>query len=260
MAWIRQHYAEPLVPPTVVTGDVDGDGLADAVAIFNVPSGGSAAYQHLLVMKGDGASFTPLGVREQIVGINPHDIVIRRAVVEYTGTILGPTDPHCCPRTSQRFRVTVSNGRISDSEPVKDAGGSSGVPARQPPPSPPSSSPKPGPLPAPAATAPPRDARDVESLSAFLAFVKATQPERMRRDDVLGRLGSAQLAAQKGAPLNVPVVPDPKAPPVSVTPLRDGTTGAEWCREFSGQTDGVTAIWIGCHGTAGVWRYVLPAR
>lgn len=82
----------------------------------------------------------------------------------------------------------------------------------------------------------------------------------MRRDDVLGRLGSAQMAAQKGAPLNVPVVPDSKRPPVSVTPLRDGTTGAEWCREFSGQTDGVTAIWVGCHGTAGVWRYVLHAR
>lgn len=257
--WIDAHYRLGMRQAETVRGDVDGDGIDDVVAIFNVHAGGaSGEYQHMLVMKGTGTGYKAVGVREQIVGISPHDFVIGRGFVEYTGTIMGPTDPHCCPTTQQRFRVTVSAKGLSDSKPVKGpataptvTGGSTTQGPH------PVSPPFPGVQPPPVPTvAPPRDAHDAESLSAFIAFVKATQPERLRRDDVLGRLGAAQIAAQNGASLNVPVMPDRRAPAVSVTPLRDGTTGTEWCREFAAQADGVPARWIGCHGRARAWHYL----
>lgn len=259
--WIDNHYHGRLRHAEAVKGDIDGDGNDDVVAIFNVHAGGaSGEYQHMLVMKGTGMGYKPAGVREQIVGVSPHDFVIGPGFVEYTGTIMGPTDPHCCPRTLQRFRVTVSAKGLSDSKPVKGNASPPSVGGNARPSSPPSPQPSSGgkaPLPPPPGPMPvPRDARDAASLSAFLAFVKATQPERLRLGDVLGRLGAAQIAAQNGAPLNVPVMPDRQAPPVSVTPLRDGVSGTEWCRQFSGQAAGVSASWVGCHGTSGIWRYL----
>ena len=101
-----------------LTGDVDGDGAAEAVVFLSASGGGSGAFLHLAVLgRRDGQvvvlATLPIGDRVQL----------RTARIENNAIVLGvlqtgPSDAMCCPgELATRTVVMADDGRLVERAP-----------------------------------------------------------------------------------------------------------------------------------------------
>ncbi len=91
-----------LLPGTLVTGDLTGDGRPEAVVLLWKASGGSGAFTYVAVVASKGGKVenvatSLIGDREQVEALAIAD---RRIVVDVIGH--GPGEPMCCPTQKQR--------------------------------------------------------------------------------------------------------------------------------------------------------------
>jgi len=91
-------------------GDLDGDGVADAVVILAVNMGGSGTFHELiavLAQKGQVADLL-LGDRVQE---NTLSIQTGKIVLDYVRQ--GPNDPMCCPSEHAQTTYQLQNGKLA---------------------------------------------------------------------------------------------------------------------------------------------------
>jgi len=91
----------------IAIGDLDGDGIDDAVVVLTFEGPGSAAPQVLVAVtnrsgKGESTAVKRLGSNAVIKSIN-----ISGDVVTVEMLTVGPNDPMCCPATKQVLRLAV---------------------------------------------------------------------------------------------------------------------------------------------------------
>jgi len=91
-----------LLPSTLVTGDLDGDGAPEAAILLWRASGGSGVFTYLAVAasrhgKVENIATVSVGDREQVRSLS---IAGTRIVMDLVGH--GPDEPMCCPTQKQR--------------------------------------------------------------------------------------------------------------------------------------------------------------
>lgn len=99
-----------LVPDSVAFGDLDGDGVADGVAVLVENSGGSGSFFYLAgLLNRDGqpenVATTLLGDRVRVESIGIHD-----GLVELVAATFADDDPMCCPSQRTRFVYELVDG------------------------------------------------------------------------------------------------------------------------------------------------------
>ena len=93
-------------------GDLDGDGVDDAVAHLIQWGGGSGAFDYLVaVMQHNGRLETP-AVKYLGENIKMNEIGIRHGIVTVDMITLGPNDPMCCPRERHALKLAVRGNRF----------------------------------------------------------------------------------------------------------------------------------------------------
>jgi hypothetical protein len=96
----------------IAFGDLDGDGIDDAVVVLTFEGPGSAAPQVLAAVtnrsgKGESTAVKRLGYNAVIKSIN-----ISGGVITVEMLTVGPNDPMCCPATPQVLRLTVQRNEF----------------------------------------------------------------------------------------------------------------------------------------------------
>lgn len=95
------------------TADLDGDGVAEAVAVLVESSGGSGVFNHLVVAarrggKVENVATAALGDRVMIRSYRVEPGAVALEVVER-----GPDDPACCPTQRVKKTLTLDGGRLA---------------------------------------------------------------------------------------------------------------------------------------------------
>lgn len=99
----------------VETGDVNGDGLPDAAAMFTIEVAASNSYtQYLAVLIGQSGAASKLidvvavgGAGQQASDLEIEDGAIRMKVLTQ-----GPNDPNCCPTLESEVEYLLHNGKL----------------------------------------------------------------------------------------------------------------------------------------------------
>jgi heat shock protein HslJ len=99
---------------SVVTGDLNGDGVPEALALLWKSSGGSGVFTYVAVVgnkggKVENVATALIGDRQQVRSLS---IVDRRIVVDVIGH--GPGEPMCCPTQKQRLTWELAGGRLRE--------------------------------------------------------------------------------------------------------------------------------------------------
>ena len=86
-----------LVEAVSASGDLDGDGVADAVALLAANTGGSGTFEYAVAMLDRGGQ--PVQAGYELLGdrviVNHITIANRQITVDMIAS--GPNDPLCCP-------------------------------------------------------------------------------------------------------------------------------------------------------------------
>lgn len=98
----------------VARGDLDGDGLAEAVVVLDSWAGGSGVFSYIAVVS--GRTGKALNTATQLLGDRVQLRELRiddgRVVVDLRGP--GPDDPSCCPSMSIRQVWTLRDGKLQE--------------------------------------------------------------------------------------------------------------------------------------------------
>jgi hypothetical protein len=99
----------------VATGDLNGDNVSDAVALFTVEvASQNTTAQHLsaFLRQDDGslkfASTTSVGGSGNAI----NEVAIDGGAVTLKALTLGPDDPDCCPSVEEKVEYLVRNGKL----------------------------------------------------------------------------------------------------------------------------------------------------
>lgn len=93
-------------------GDLDGNGVDDAIAVLVSSGGGSGAFYDLVaVMRLNGTLETP-AVRRLGDRIKINEISIKDGIVTVDMITQGPSDPMCCPTERKKLRLAVQGNRF----------------------------------------------------------------------------------------------------------------------------------------------------
>ncbi len=97
---------------TYAYGDLNGDGLADIAAVFDVTTGGTGYFRYLTVFTNDDgmpryATSTELGDRVKINKISINGGIISADIVTQ-----GPTDPMCCASLPETLKYKLSGNML----------------------------------------------------------------------------------------------------------------------------------------------------
>jgi len=96
----------------VAFGDLDGDGVDDAVVVLVSSGGGSGVFYSLVaVMQRNGRLETP-AVRSLGDRIKINEINIRNDIVTVDMITQGPNDPLCCPTERQMLKLAVRGNKF----------------------------------------------------------------------------------------------------------------------------------------------------
>jgi len=96
----------------VAFGDLDGDGVDDAVVVLVSSGGGSGVFYSLVaVMQRNGRLETP-AVRSLGDRIKINEINIRNDIVTVDMITQGPNDPLCCPTERQVLKLAVRGNKF----------------------------------------------------------------------------------------------------------------------------------------------------
>lgn len=102
-----------LLEEHIAYGDVDGDGLEDAVVPFATNTGGSGTFVDIIVVSGKEGTVTQLA--DTFLG----DRVILKTITAEVGLVTvnmitqGPTDPFCCPTLDITVPFTYEAGTLT---------------------------------------------------------------------------------------------------------------------------------------------------
>jgi heat shock protein HslJ len=115
----KAHLRVTLVPELELKGDLDGDGIEEAVALLAVSAGGSGTFDYLAVMKRTAKGVT--NVATVALGDRVH---IRSARIDGSHLLLrvlraGPDDAMCCPGELADVGWTFAKGRLT---PIAETG------------------------------------------------------------------------------------------------------------------------------------------
>jgi uncharacterized membrane protein len=106
-----------LVPDTVAMGDLDGDGIDEAVVVLAHNAGGSGVFMYLAVMRTNGGdpdnvATIRLGDRVRVSAVDIEDGRVIADLVEHA-----PEDPMCCPTRQVRREWLFRGGQLIGPEP-----------------------------------------------------------------------------------------------------------------------------------------------
>jgi hypothetical protein len=89
------------------TGDLNGDGVADAAVVLVAQTGGSGSFYYLVALLGDTG--TPKQAASTLLGdrIDLQSLTIVNAGIVMEALVAGPNDPLCCPsqQTTSTYRL-----------------------------------------------------------------------------------------------------------------------------------------------------------
>ena len=98
----------------VARGDLDGDGLAEAVVVLDSWTGGSGMFSYIAVVS--GSTGKALNTATQLLGDRVQVRELRidegKVVVDLRGS--GPDDPSCCPSMNIRQAWTLVDGALQE--------------------------------------------------------------------------------------------------------------------------------------------------
>jgi len=112
-----ERPAVTLVEAHYAAGDLDGDGVDEAVVPLLYTSGGTGGFRYLAV-----ASRTPTGVRQRALTELGDRIQIRSLTIDAGRIRLetvehGPEDPMCCPTLAAVHELRLDGGQLRPIEP-----------------------------------------------------------------------------------------------------------------------------------------------
>jgi uncharacterized membrane protein len=110
-----------LVPDTVAMGDLDGDGIDEAVVVLAHNAGGSGVFMYLAVVRSNGgdpdnAATIRLGDRVRVSAVDIEDGRVTADLVEHA-----PEDPMCCPTRQVRREWLFKDDQLLPQEPEVEA-------------------------------------------------------------------------------------------------------------------------------------------
>lgn len=113
-----------LVPDATASGDLDGDGIDEAVVALAHNAGGSGVFMYLAVMRDDrgipdNIATISLGDRVRVIALGIEEGRIVADLVEH-----GPEDPMCCPTIQGRRVWRLEDGVPSRLDPAGEPQGS----------------------------------------------------------------------------------------------------------------------------------------
>jgi len=98
----------------VARGDLDGDGIAEAVVVLDSWTGGSGVFSYIAVVS--GSTGKALNTATQLLGDRVQVRELRiddgKVVVDLRGP--GPDDPSCCPSMNMRQVWTLGDGKLQE--------------------------------------------------------------------------------------------------------------------------------------------------
>ena len=106
-----------LIEQLMVSGDMTGDGHAEAAVFLTASSGGSGVYNYLAIVTKNGSSY------QNIATMNLGDRVQVRALRYAGGTLIldfitaGPEDAACCPSLKMRNTCLLYTSDAADDRP-----------------------------------------------------------------------------------------------------------------------------------------------
>lgn len=100
--------------PTHATGDLDGDGQADAVAILVESSGGTGSFYYMFAILNRDGKPTQAGEPEWLGDRTVIDrlTIDRRGIISVRYVTHGDNDPACCPTMKIEDRYRVERGKL----------------------------------------------------------------------------------------------------------------------------------------------------
>lgn len=105
--------------PKYALGDLNGDGVEDAVVVLASSGGGSGSFYELAVVLNQGG--TPRHVASESLGdrIKLEDISIKAGTIAVEMVTHGPQDPLCCPtlKTTRNFKLQGDKLISTDAKP-----------------------------------------------------------------------------------------------------------------------------------------------
>jgi hypothetical protein len=98
---------------SAATGDLDGDGVADAAVVLVAQTGGSGSFYYLVALLGDTgspqqAAVTLLGDRIEL-----QQLTIVNAGIVLVALMSGPDDPLCCPSQQTTSTYRLAGGALT---------------------------------------------------------------------------------------------------------------------------------------------------
>lgn len=102
-----------LVPGILATGDLDGDGIDEAVVVLAHSSGGSGVFMYLATVRDDdggveNTATVRLGDRVKVLAVAIDDDQVVAELVEH-----GPNDAMCCPTSQVRRAWLLQGGELA---------------------------------------------------------------------------------------------------------------------------------------------------
>lgn len=87
--------------------------MAVAFVTYQYDSTGNGMDQMAIVMRRDGARWTPVGRADNTVGSSPRDARFAPGSITYVGTVVGERDNRANPRGKATFRLAVGPGGVT---------------------------------------------------------------------------------------------------------------------------------------------------
>lgn len=106
LVWAREQHGEHVYHPVpIFYGDFTGDGVNDALAWVQYPSGGNSDFLDVALFRSEDGRMTYYRSIDHVFGGNPRDVVFERGRITLITTMPNPGDPRCCPTGSQRWVI-----------------------------------------------------------------------------------------------------------------------------------------------------------
>jgi len=121
-----QYVGEPTVPGSATrphvrlieelqpTGDLDGDGVPEAVAVLTADTGGSGTFLHIAPLAVRGGKVQQLGVASLGDRVQIRSIRITDRIIDVRTVEAGPGDAMCCPTQKRQRLFALRDGALTE--------------------------------------------------------------------------------------------------------------------------------------------------
>jgi hypothetical protein len=109
-----------LLEENIAYGDVDGDGLEDAVIPFATNTGGSGVFMDIIVVSGESGTVGQLASAFLGDRVVLNSITAAPGIVTVNMIVSGPNDPSCCPTLEVTVPFIYENGTLTPGEGIEN--------------------------------------------------------------------------------------------------------------------------------------------